>query len=440
MSNNLFRAVILSLIVVLLSCGLTKENSSAANNTTELTQDKWIEDINYLENNLAKNHINVYHKLSKEEYNKKFEDLKTEVSKLNDYEIKFKLAQIVASIGDAHTSLNVNSQDNDTKIYPFGLAWFGNQLRVGAVDKAYKDVMGSKLVAINDISIDEVMNRINSLISHENDQWVKYINVRYIQNPDILKFLKVAKEDTAEFTFINDEGKTIKLKVAPQVVQKDNVVNITDYLQNKPISKQHDNSNNYDNLYWYKYIPEDKIMYFQYNVCMDRNTLKMAGEKDYEKYPEFEKFGNELIEEINNKKVDKFIIDLRNNTGGNSMLMTNFANRLSKINEINQKGKIFVLTGRETFSSGVMACTDLKDLTNAIFIGEATGGNVNSYGEVLTLTLPNSKIVVSYSTKYFGGYPEYKENFTPDILVDESFGDYVKGIDDVYEAVRNYKN
>ncbi|MFT8350890.1 hypothetical protein [Clostridium saccharoperbutylacetonicum] len=231
MSNNLFRVVILSLIVVLLSCGLTKENGSAANDTTELTLDKWIEDINYLENNLAKNHINVYHKLNKEEYNKKFEDLKTEVLKLNDYEIKFKLARIVASIGDAHTSLNVNSQDNDTKIYPFGLAWFGNRLRVCAIDKSYKDVMGSKLVAINDILIDEVMNRINSLISHENDQWVKYINARYIQNPDILKFLKVTKEDTAEFTFINDEGKTIKLKVVPQVVQKDNVVNITDSLQ-----------------------------------------------------------------------------------------------------------------------------------------------------------------------------------------------------------------
>ncbi|MFT8350891.1 hypothetical protein [Clostridium saccharoperbutylacetonicum] len=68
------------------------------------------------------------------------------------------------------------------------------------------------------------------------------------------------------------------------------------------------------------------------------------------------------------------------------------------------------------------------------------GGNVNSYGEVLTLTLPNSKIVVSYSTKYFGGYLEYKENFTPDILVDEFFSDYVNGIDDVYEVVKNYKN
>ena len=120
--------------------------------------------------------------------------------------------------------------------------------------------------------------------------------------------------------------------------------------------------------------------------------------------------------------------------------MSSFVLSLSNIKKLNEKGEIFVLTGRETFSSGVSACISLKNSTNAIFCGEPTGGNVNCYGDKLMITLPNSKINVSYSTQYFTLSSEYKENFTPNITVEQSFDDYAKGIDDVYEAVKSYKN
>ena len=39
--------------------------------------------------------------------------------------------------------------------------------------------------------------------------------------------------------------------------------------------------------------------------------------------------------------------------------------------------------------------------TEAIFIGEPTGGRPNHFGEVKSFNLPNSGLSVRYSTKYF---------------------------------------
>ncbi len=57
---------------------------------------------------------------------------------------------------------------------------------------------------------------------------------------------------------------------------------------------------------------------------------------------------------------------------------------------IDQRGKIFVVIGRRTFSSGLLNAHDLAARTRAILIGEPTGGKPNSYGEVESFTLPRS--------------------------------------------------
>mgnify|MGYP002406501490 CR=1 FL=1 len=430
---------ILCIAIIFSSCGVTKkDNALTLSNVSNLTSEQWIEDINYLEKNLAEKHINVYNTITKEKYEKEFSDLKKEVPKLKEYEIKLKLAQIVASIGDAHTALNICIKEGDN-IYPFQLHWFGDDLKIIAIDRNYKKFLGNTLIAVNNIPTKEVMAKINTLIPHENEQWSKNLNEVFIRIPEVLKFLNITKENKVQFTLSDDKGNITKLNLSPQIVKLENMISVKDSIA-KTITMYNNDMNDYDNAYWYKYIPDDKIMYFQYNQCIDRYIAKDHGIENYEKYPDFNKFSDELIKELNDKEIDKFIIDLRYNGGGNSRLMTGLAPQLTNITKLNKKGKIFVLIGRETFSSAVYACTSLKESTKAIFVGEPTGGNPNCYGDILRLTLPNSKIQVSYSTKYFELAPEYKENFTPDIPIEQSYIDYTKGIDDVYEAARAYKN
>ena len=96
--------------------------------------------------------------------------------------------------------------------------------------------------------------------------------------------------------------------------------------------------------------------------------------------------------------------------------------------------RLFVLTGPGTFSSGLMAAIDLKAL-DAVLVGEAPGEKLNSYGEVRSFTLSNSKLIVQYSTKFFRLSKDVKiETLEPELKVKRTVADFLAGRDPVLEV------
>ena len=176
----------------------------------------------------------------------------------------------------------------------------------------------------------------------------------------------------------------------------------------------------------------------EYNKCFSKESPP-PGIKNAERLPSFNSFKNKVIQTIQQTEIDKFVFDLRLNTGGSSVQGTDLIEKLSKIKTLNQKGKLFVIIGRYTFSSAIINAMDFKKRTEAIFVGEETSGRPNHFGEVRTFDLPNSKVKVYYSTKYFKKYNLDDPTLKPDIYIEESFNDFTKGIDPVIQAILNYK-
>lgn len=83
-------------------------------------------------------------------------------------------------------------------------------------------------------------------------------------------------------------------------------------------NSKHDN-------YWRKLIDSGKILYFHYQDCSEQNDKP------------FETFNNELWEFIKAEKPQKIIVDLRNNSGGNSAILRPFLNKLNE-SYLNKKG------------------------------------------------------------------------------------------------------
>ncbi len=128
---------------------------------------------------------------------------------------------------------------------------------------------------------------------------------------------------------------------------------------------------------------------------------------------------------------------MRYNGGGNSSQGTEFINKLSESKYLNQNTKIYVVIGRQTFSSAIINTMDFKEKTNAIFVGEETGGKPNHYGDVRNFILPSSGLNVNYSTKYFTIIKDDLKTITPDKIIEFSFSDFSKGIDPVFEWIKN---
>ena len=165
--------------------------------------------------------------------------------------------------------------------------------------------------------------------------------------------------------------------------------------------------------YWYKYLECNDELYIKYNLCRENGEISIKDKID------------KSIKFIEDNSINKVTVDLRNNSGGDSTLIEPLIEYIKKNEKINTKENLKVIIGRETFSSALLNAYEFKFQTNAKIIGEPSGGKPNCYGEILRFTLPNSKFLISYSTKYY----KLIEDDTvmalyPDELILESITDY----------------
>ncbi len=184
-----------------------------------------------------------------------------------------------------------------------------------------------------------------------------------------------------------------------------------------------------------------KTLYAQYNCCAGREIDVQLGKSKEEvaEQPSIHGFFDELLGDLRSSDVERLIFDLRWNSGGHSAPGKNFVMKLAQLETINQPGKIFVLIGRRTFSSGVLNAIDFKRNTHAILIGEPTSGNLASYGDIKSFDLPHTRITVYYSTKYFRLDGDNQGSLMPDITAARTFSDYMNSIDPAFETALNHR-
>jgi len=143
-------------------------------------------------------------------------------------------------------------------------------------------------------------------------------------------------------------------------------------------------------------------------------------------------FAAKVLADADAHPVKRVIVDLRGNSGGSSRIMWPLRNGLWE--RRHKLGKIYVLIGPQTFSSGLLNAQELHGTFHAPVIGEPSGEKVDSYGEVRTVTLANSKLKVQYTIKYFGSKGKSRGPLTPDILVPRTLSDSLSGRDAALEA------
>ena len=102
---------------------------------------------------------------------------------------------------------------------------------------------------------------------------------------------------------------------------------------------------------------------------------------------------------------------------------------------LNKKGKLYVIIGRRTFSSAVLNAMDLRNETEAILVGEPTGGKPNHFGEVKNDRLTNSGLRFTWSVKYFTVTDGDPASIFPDVDVRNTIDDYRAGNDVVLKEI-----
>jgi len=391
----------------------------------------WVYEIDLLGTELAQKHPDLFFKVDSATFFTNFNRIAQETAGQSTFEISVRLQQVLAQMGDAHTLINYHFNVVPDFILPIDLYWFQEGIYILKTPLEYGQILGKRVVSINESPLEVVIDSLSTLIVNDNPSMVKNQIPRMITWTQLLEYFGFANHKGLELGVMDQEGHTEKVYISlPQAdgevvsVEPDSIP--FGFKDQKAYFRDH-------------YFPHENLYYIQYNRCWSREVEEQFGSGASALFmPSFKEFEKEVFQVIKKKPIDKLVFDMRFNSGGNSAQGTRFIKKLSK-SKIKGEGDIYVVVGRKTFSSAIINTVDFMNLAEVLTVGEATGGRPNHFGEVKRFVLPESKLVVNHSTRYFTLVEEDAPSIIPQLMAPISFDQYMHGIDPALETIRMYK-
>jgi len=402
--------------------------------------EKWLEDLRYMAQEMPKRHKNLFHTMTRQQFDVAVRKLHGRIPLLTRHQIIVEMARIVAMVGDGHTG--IRGFLNDSKVafryYPIALYLFKDGLFVYAADPQYAGASGSRVIKIGNASAEEAINAVKDLVFRDNKMTVKERVPLLLTTPEVLNAVGLIEDMEKARFVIERQGKQETIELKPINAQKPNNNNWALGQRFSKLSNWVDARSNSlptplwlkspENYFWFEYLEDSRTMYVQYNEVANKDDESVA------------EFAKRLFAFADSHPVDRFVLDLRWNTGGNNYLNKSLLLGIIKSNKIDQRGKLFTIIGRRTFSASQNLVNDLENYTNTLFVGEPTAGNPNFYGDPTSIVLPNSEITVRVSTLWWQDLDsrDTRKWTGPHIAVELSSEDYFTNNDPAMKTILNY--
>jgi len=380
------------------------------------------------------------------------------------------IGKFVASIKDGHTFIylfnNYLYKQKDFKFfYPVLLFSEKKAKFKNNVEDIAK--IGDEVLEINGISMESIITEMLKYISAETESFQytqltgKYrLLLYFLFNIKSPFKIKIKRDD--EILEIEFEGKSIN-----------------DFNKNKSKKKESTNEHLKEN-----FKIENGVGIF---------TIKTFGYHK-EEAEKFKRFVDKSFEEMKRNNIGKLIFDVRQNGGGNSSMANYITNYLTEkptysfdrliwkssqqirnfvsddvknktygyydqdsydellsvnlgeclemdcksynnpnAKEKTYRGDVYVLSDEACFSTTSDFIAMIRDFKLGKIVGQTPGGLPNSFGDCYYFDLPNTKIMVSVSHKYFvrPSGNEKDNDLIPDYIVEQTDEDSKRGIDTI---------
>ncbi len=353
------------------------------------------EDLEYVMHYLKKLHPAFYEKIPTEvaaEYENMLKQLENQTS-VSVCELTRMAESVVAVLRDSHSQVR---RSEETMHY-------------------LKDMYKFKdLMAVNGIKMEDLMRQTENLYSYEMDQW----HLRRLKfdclSLEGLQYLGFRPENGITYTIERDDGKQIEMIYCAE-----------DFLPGNGSAAGSETNLQAGTA---EANQGTKKSFVSYEIINDYNTavLKLDSCQNNEEYKSCLR---NMFAEVKRREISNVAVDLRNNTGGNSGVIHEFIRYLDvdlynisktqwrlgwfmktaesgiaendRYEDLTFRGRVYILTSSSTFSSAMLFAEYIQDNNLGLLIGEAPGEPPDSYGDTVSFILPNSKLVLTVSTKKF---------------------------------------
>jgi hypothetical protein len=409
-SGNALRPGIAFLALALLVAPPAR--GAAPTGRLDLTTAQWREDLRAFATQLPKRHAQPFHFMTREAFDREVASLDSAIAGLDGPTVLARLTRIAAMVGDGHTRINIPPAL--LSFYPLGLRNFGNQIRVIRTAAGADSALGMRLVSIDDTPVAEALSRVDRLQAQDELPGLREAQAPgYLTNATLLHGVGVVRDERrARVTFQDDGGAPLTLTLAPVTLPPADVVwHLTS--PEVPLYRR-----NRTEALAFTWLEESRTVY-----CNFRN------------YQDLGDRAAKLFAFVDQHPVDRLVIDMRQNGGGDFYEgRSHLVNPIRKRPAIDRAGHLFVIVGPITFSAALANAIDFRNQTHAMLVGEPIGEKPNSWSENDEFTLPNSRLKVSYSTKFYEFAPG-QQVITPDRVIVPTWEEFRAGRDPVLEWI-----
>lgn len=395
-------------------------------------EEGWQHDLRFLAWQIDRLGEAPYRRKSKAWFEQEFLKLAASTPHRTDTQIALDLMKVMRELGDGHSGVLSGATAEWALTLPVQFYAFEEGVFIIAAEPTHRDLLGSRVLDFGGRPVAEVTAWIADRVSRDNDgPWVALQSSYRLRHTALLHAGGVIPErDGASLRLRGLDGKERTVRLAADMSQpniwnmKPNPatwLNLSQTLpQPAPLYLRSPGK-----PFWFEPLLAQKTVYLGFNSVADDKGESLAA------------FSARLAKFVADNPVDRLIVDLRWNNGGNSHLLTPLLATIGGIGKINQRGHLFVLIGRRTFSAGQNAATLLEKNTNAIFVGEPTGSSPNFVGEDNAFRLPYSKLNVNVSNlAWQSGWPTDRRSWiAPLIYAPPTFAAYRLNRDPALDAI-----
>jgi hypothetical protein len=416
-----------------------------AERSQAFTAEQWLEDLDFVVMQLQSHHPNLHYRISQQDFAAVVEQSREEIRHArSDLAAYFAIKRTVASIQDVHTQLWEGGAFPLSDLrFPVRFDRFADGIFITVIAKQYEHALGARVIALNGTPVEEVLAVVDASTNADNEFGRIHPNLTAITLARFMYGLGIADGvDEIELDVIPMRGEPTTL-ILESVADTSGIswfnrMNVGptegEYVHAAALlgddTPLHMKWRGRDGVfYWFDHLAEEKALYVQLNQVANQpgNDESLA------------QFTDRVWSYVDEHaaEVDKLIIDLRYNDGGNALRIIPFVNEIIKRDFINDRESLFVLVGNRTNSAAVIFLTELLFHTNPVVLGEPPACPFNFFSNsVLRGNLPNSGFQLRIASRQIdNSWSNDTVYYRPHIPAPFSSSDYFGGEDPALEIV-----
>lgn len=415
------------LVLTLAACALAGARTASAFEA-ELDESAWQADLDAFLTVLHAEHDAPYFHTPKAEFDRAVAEYRAALRDLDRPGRVAGLARIAALVGDGHTWMPMHRLPFEGlppgpgfSSLPVRLELFDDGLYIVGTTSRHADYLGARVIAVGGEPIDHAIARAMQLLPQDAINFSREMVAEWLMQLELLQAFGLAAR-TVELRLADDRA--LVLEPLPPGSSYDWIRS----MDGGPIGQPDWQTAAAQTPLWMepsdshlRIVELDDAIYVQLTEIRDEPPGSLASAM----------MG--AVTRAEALAAPAVVVDLRRCPGGDGTLNSAIVEPLAASAEINQRGRLVVLTGRGTHSAAVMLVSALARDTAAIFVGQATADRPNHHGETNIFVGPNTGLPILYASEYYQtAAPGDQRRFqAPDVAVPYTFIDYSTGRDSV---------